>query len=51
MPIEYLPTIRLTAKEAHILVQALRIAEEADILDYAKQSEINNLKVKLQNVK
>lgn len=47
-----MPLLNLSAKEIHILVQALRIAEEADtIYDYAKKAEIENLKIKIQNVK
>lgn len=47
-----MPILNFTAKEIHILVQLLRLAEEDGILiDYAKKAEVVGLRNKLQNVK
>jgi len=47
-----MPSLNLTAKEIHIIVQAIRIATEVDELkEFAKSVEINQLRNKLQNVK
>jgi len=49
-----MPIINLTAKDVHIIAQAIRIVMELEympLLDYAKNSEINALRNKLQNVK
>jgi len=49
---EHAPMIRLSAREIHILVQALRIAmEDGSIADYAKPRELDQLRTKLGNVK
>jgi hypothetical protein len=49
-----MPQVNLTAKEIHIIVQAIRIAMESDqdhISNYCKTGELNQLRNKLQNVK
>jgi len=47
-----MPQINLTAKEIHIIVQAIRIAmESGEIAEFAKSVDINALRNKLQNVK
>lgn len=47
-----MPQINLTAKEIHIIVQAIRIAIEAgDIWEFAKKIEIEQLRNRLQRVK
>jgi len=49
-----MPLLNLTPKEVNIIVQAIRIAMEYDeneLKMYGKQSEINILRNKLQNVK
>lgn len=44
----HIPTFSFTAKEVHILIQALRIAVEDGNIDvYAKPSEIEKLRNKL----
>lgn len=44
--------IKLTAKEIHIIIQAIRIAvEDGSISEFAKTVEINAIRNKLQNVK
>jgi hypothetical protein len=44
--------IRLSAREVHILVQALRISiENGEIIEYAKPRELEQLRTKLGNVK
>lgn len=43
--------IPLTPKEINIIMQALRIGvEDGSLLEHAKQSEINRLRQKLQEV-
>lgn len=47
-----MPVISLTAKEIHIVVQAIRIATETgQLTEYAKAGEVNAIRNKLQNVK
>jgi hypothetical protein len=49
-----MPLLNLTAKEIHIIVQALRIAIEFnddEIKTYAKPVELSQLRNKLQNIK
>lgn len=50
-----MPLIPLTAKEVHILIQALRIAMEDEnirqLAEFAKAGEISQIRNKLQNVK
>ena len=47
-----MPQINLTAKEIHIIVQAIRIAiEDGSLTEFAKSVEVNQLRNKLQNVK
>lgn len=47
-----MPTLSFTAKEIHLLVQAIRLSTETgELLDYGKNREIEQLKTKLQNVK
>lgn len=42
----------LTAKEIHAIVQALRIADEAgELREFIRTSELQVLRIKLQNVK
>ena len=49
---QHSPMIRLSAREVHILVQALRIAiEDGSIAEYAKPRELDQLRTKLGNVK
>lgn len=45
-------TLKLSAKEIHILMQALRIAmEDGSIYDHAKPYQINQLRERLSNAK
>lgn len=49
-------TVYLSPKEIHIILQALRIlmqedADGATLAEYAKVSELNHLRMKLNNVK
>ena len=47
-----MPILNLTPKEIHILVQAIRIAiEDGGLYQFAKTGELNQLRIKLQNVK
>lgn len=47
-----MPLVPLTAKEIHIIVQAIRIATESgELTDYAKAAELNRIREKLQNIK
>lgn len=47
-----MPQVNLTAKEIHIIVQAIRIAiDNGEIAEFAKSVELNQLRNKLQNVK
>lgn len=47
-----MPLIPLTAKEIHIVIQAIRIAmETGELTGFAKASELNAIRNKLQNVK
>lgn len=47
-----MPQLALTAKEIHILVQLIAAMMENDVaFDYAKKSELNSIRNKLQNVK
>lgn len=47
-----MPLIPLTAKEVHILVQALRIAmESGELTEFAKAGDLSRIRDKLQNVK
>ena len=43
--------IKLTAKDILVLMQALRIAEEGDILNYCNRAYLNQLREKLSNAK
>lgn len=45
-------TVRLSARDIHVLVQALRIAsEDGSIFDYATKHQINQLNERLSNAK
>jgi hypothetical protein len=45
-------TVKLSAKDIHVLVQALRIASEDErIYDYCNRAYINQLNAKLSNAK
>lgn len=45
-------SIPLTAKEIHVIIQAIRIAsEDGSLEDYAKPKEIDVIREKLQKVK
>lgn len=47
-----MPLIPLTAKEIHILIQAIRIAmETGELTEFAKAGELSRIRDKLQNVK
>jgi hypothetical protein len=47
-----MPLVSFTAKEINIIVQAIRIAmENGELQELTKQSEINQIREKLQNVK
>lgn len=47
-----MPQINLTAKEIHIIVQAIILVRDSgEIYEYAKKAEIEQLRNKLQNVK
>lgn len=47
-----MPQVNLTAKEIHIIIQAIRIAtDNGEISEFAKSAELNQLRNKLQNVK
>ena len=47
-----MPQVNLTAKEIHIIVQAIILARDSgEIYEYAKKGEIEQLRTKLQNVK
>lgn len=47
-----MPLVPLTAKEIHILIQAIRIAmETGELTEFAKAGELSRLRDKLQNVK
>ena len=47
-----MPLIPLTAKEIHILIQAIRIAAETgELTEFAKAGELSQLRNKLQNIK
>lgn len=47
-----MPLIPLTAKEIHIIIQAIRIATETgELTEFAKAGELNAIRNKLQNVK
>lgn len=47
-----MPQVNLTAKEIHIIVQAIRIGtEDGSLYEFAKKGEIEQLRNKLQNVK
>lgn len=47
-----MPQLALTAKEVHILVQLIvAMMESNEAFDYAKKSELNSIRNKLQNVK
>ena len=47
-----MPTINLTAKEIHIIMQLLRLMVEAELaFEYANKGDIERIRNKLQNVK
>ena len=47
-----MPLVPLTAKEIHIVIQAIRIAmETGELTEFAKAAELSLLRAKLQNVK
>lgn len=47
-----MPLVSLTAKEIHILVQAIRIAmETGELTEFAKAGDLSRIREKLQNVK
>lgn len=47
-----MPQLNLTAKEIHIILQAIRIAMEYDeIQEFARKGEVDQLRNKLQSVK
>lgn len=47
-----MPILSFTAKEIHIIVQLLLLMmEEGTAFEYAKRSELDALRAKLQNVK
>lgn len=48
-----MPILSFTVKEIHIIMQLIRLAVEdgLDLSEYAKKSELEVLKNKLQNVK
>ena len=49
-----MPQVNLTAKEIHIIIQAIRIAMESEtdhISSYCKPIDLSQLRNKLQNVK
>lgn len=47
-----MPLVTLTAKEIHIIIQAIRIATETgELTEFAKAGELNAIRNKLQNVK
>lgn len=47
-----MPLVSLTAKEIHILIQAIRIATETgELTEFAKAGELSRIRDKLQNVK
>lgn len=47
-----MPQLAFTAKEIHILVQLIAAMMDAELaFDYAKRSELDALRSKLQNVK
>lgn len=43
--------VKLSAKDILVLMQALRIAEEADLLEYCNRAYLNQLREKLSNAK
>jgi len=47
-----MPQVNLTAKEIHIIIQAIRIAtEDGSITEFCKPVDLSQLRNKLQNVK
>jgi len=45
-------TLKLSSKEIHLLMQALRIAsEDGSLYEYASQHQINQLRERLSNAK
>lgn len=47
-----MPTLSFTAKEIHIIVQLITFMMEQELaFEYAKKSELNSIRNKLQNVK
>lgn len=47
-----MPIANLSAKDVHIMIQAIRIAmEDGSLYEVAKPKEIEQLREKLQNVK
>lgn len=47
-----MPVLNFTAKEIHIMVQLILLMKENGLaFDYAKQSELETLRNKLQSVK
>lgn len=47
-----MPIANLSAKDIHIIIQAIRIAlEDGSLVEFAKSKEVEQLREKLQNVK
>jgi len=44
-------TIKLSAKDILVLMQALRIAEDGDIFEYCNRAYLNQLRERLSNAK
>ncbi len=47
-----MPIVNLSAKDIHIIIQAIRIAlEDGSLAEFCKSKEVEQLRNKLQNVK